>query len=278
MKHSTGTFEGLHGVSIFTQQWLPDSAPRAAVLLVHGYAEHSGRYEHVARCLTGHGYAVYALDLRGHGQSGGDRVYVDQFEDYVSDLERYFEQVRAGGLPVFLYGHSMGTLVSLLFAARHQDSLAGLITSGTALRLVGYNRVTAALLGLLDHVIPHARLIPLDSAGLSHDPAVRQRYTADPLVDTHLIRVKMVSEMMRAGEDAARLLPALCLPYLALHGSADPITLPQGAAMIRAQCESPDLTVKMYDGLYHELHNEVQRDEVLRDIATWLDAHSAAGV
>src|SRR5512138_1131880 len=107
MVHTTGSFVGLNKVPVFTQQWLPDDSPRGVVLLAHGIAEHSGRYEHLAACLTEHGYALYALDHRGHGQSGGPRVYVDQFDDFVTDLKTYVDQVRAAysNLPIFLYGH-----------------------------------------------------------------------------------------------------------------------------------------------------------------------------
>ncbi|WP_162909552.1 alpha/beta hydrolase [Aggregatilinea lenta] len=276
MKHESGTFEGVGGQVIFTQHWLPDRAPRAVVMLAHGIAEHSGRYEHVARHLVEGRYAVYALDHRGHGKSEGERVMVGAFEDYVTDLRSYFEQVRATqpDLPVFLYGHSMGSLIALLFAAQYQDDLAGLITTGTALVLPGANRVMVTLVNLLDRAIPGVRLIPFDAEDVSRDPAVVSAYVNDPLVNRRRFKVHMIAELTGASLKARRALKSLRLPYLALHGGADRSCLPEGADIIRETCSTPDLTVKVYDGLYHEVHNEPEQVQVLDDIVRWLDAHA----
>ncbi len=275
MKHETGSFVGLDGQVIFTQHWLPGKSPRGIVVVAHGIAEHSGRYEHVAGWLVDHGYAVYALDHRGHGQSEGERVMVGAFEDYVADLRTYFEQIRAAqpGLPVFLYGHSMGSLISLLFAARYQDDLAGLITTGTALVLPGANRALVALVDVLDRAIPGVRLIPFDANSVSRDPAVVAAYVNDPLVDRRRFKVHMIAELTGGSLKARHVLKSLHLPYLVLHGSADPSCLPEGVQIIRETCTAPDLTVKVYDGLFHEIHNEPEQAQVLGDIVQWLDAH-----
>ena len=273
MLHHTGFFSGLNNTTIFTQQWVPDDPPQAVVLLAHGYGEHSGRYAHVAARLVASGYAVCTLDHRGHGRSEGPRVQVDRFEDFVADFAAYYWQVRANfpGLPLIAYGHSMGSLIALLFTFDHQDNLAGLITSGTALKLVGANLFTAPLIEMVSHMVPAVRLVPLEVAGISRDPAVVERYKADPLVVVGLLRTHMAAEMVRAGEECARRLPALRLPYLALHGGADPITLPRGVDILRARCGTDDLTVKVYDGLYHEVHNEPEQAAVFDDIVSWLD-------
>lgn len=275
MQHGTGSFTGLHDTPIFTQHWLPDDPPRAAVIIAHGLSEHSGRYDHVARYFVQHGYAVYALDHRGHGQSGGPRLSVERFEDFVDDLATCAEKVYAAqpGRPVFLYGHSMGSLISLLFAFRYQDDLTGLITSGTALRLVGTNGATIPMLKGLGRLTPHARLIPLDPHGISRDPVVVQRYRDDPLVFHGWIPAKMAAQLQRAAEDCARRLPSLRIPYLVLHGSLDPICLPAGVEIVRKQSGAPDTTIKVYQGLRHEVHNEPEQEEVLRDMVEWLEAH-----
>ena len=275
MRHDTGSFNGLGGITIFTRQWLPDGSPRAAVLLVHGYGEHSGRYDHVARALVERDYAVYALDHRGHGQSGGKRVQINAIDEYVADLRTCFEQVRTadGALPFFLYGHSMGSVISLRFALRYQSELAGLITTGTAFKFAGANPVTIPLIRGLGRVFPNARLIPLGANGISRDPEVVRRYREDPLVVLGLLRVGLVAELQRAAATIIEQLPTLRLPYLALHGGADPICLPVAAEIIRQRSGSPDTTVKVYEGLYHEVHNEPEQEQVLHDIGDWLDAH-----
>jgi acylglycerol lipase len=274
MLHGTGSFSGLNNTTIFTQRWFPDAMPRAVVLLAHGYGEHSGRYAHVAARLVAGGYAVCALDHRGHGRSEGPRVQVDRFEDFVADFVTYYQQVRAEfpDLPMIVYGHSMGSLIGLLFAFDHQGDLAGLITSGTALKIVGVNLLTAPVLEMVSHVIPAVRLVPLGVAGISRDPAVIERYKSDPLVAVGLLRTHMVAELVRAGEECIRRLPTLHLPYLALHGSADPIVHPGSVDVIRARCGSDDLTLKVYEGLYHEVHNEPEQAAVLDDVVSWLDA------
>jgi alpha-beta hydrolase superfamily lysophospholipase len=276
MLHSTGSFVGLKNVPIFTQQWLPDNSPRGVVVLAHGIAEHSGRYEHLARCLTGHGYTLHALDHRGHGQSGGPRVHVDQFDDFVIDLKTYFDQVRAAfpDAPIFLYGHSMGSLISLLLTFRRQDDLAGLITTGTALELAGSSPVSQFLAGMASRLIPMQKLIPLNIDGICTDPAVVQRYRDDPLVCTEKLRIGMVVELVRAAKRCIDQLPTLRLPYLALHGSDDPICRAAAVDLIRATSGSPDTTVKVYEKLYHEIHNEPQQDQVFEDVVHWLEAHT----
>ncbi len=168
----------MNNVTIFTQHWLPDDPPRAVVIIAHGIGEHGGRYAHVAAYLIAHGYAVYAPDHRGHGQSGGDRVLVSNFDEFVTDLRTYFDQVRAAhpDLPIFLYGHSMGSLIALLFAFRYQDDLAGLITTGTALKPLGVNTALIPLIKTATALTPNMRIVPLDANGVSRDPAVVQRY------------------------------------------------------------------------------------------------------
>lgn len=234
----------------------------------------SAGYAHVAAALVERGYALAALDHRGHGRSEGPRVLVERFTDYVTDLHTFVQQVRADHPtpPLFLYGHSMGALIVLLFARDHPDELDGLITTGTALLIPRANRVTTWLLARLGRAIPAVPLIPLDATAISADPDVVAAYLADPLVHVRPIRVRMAAELAQAAVEARRALPDLRVPYLALHGGADRLTLPGAAQIIRDEAGSPDLEVRTYAGLYHEIHNEPQQAEVLADIVGWLDA------
>jgi acylglycerol lipase len=275
MQHTTGSFTSLNDVAIFTQSWLPDDPPRAIVLLAHGIGEHGGRYAHVAAYLTVHGYAFYALDHRGHGRSSGERVQVRSFDEYVTDLRTYFEQVRAAhpDLPIFLYGHSMGSLIALLFAFRYQDDLAGLITTGTALKPLGISTALIPLIKGATTLTPNVPLVPLDPSGVSRDPAVVQAYRDDPLVYHGRISVNMVGALTRAVQSCLASLPDLRLPYLVLHGGADPMTHVSATGIIRRSCGAPDTTITIYDGLRHEIHNEPEQEQVLADMVVWLDAH-----
>lgn len=275
MQHHTGSFTGLDNVTISTQHWLPEDRPRAVVIIVHGLGEHTGRYAHVAAFLTAHGYAVYALDLRGHGQSGGVRAMVRTFDEYVTDLRVYFVRVRAAhpNLPAFLYGHSMGSLIGLLFAFEYPDDLAGLITTGTALKLAGLNTVTTSLIKAVGSITPKMRLIPLDAGAVSRDPAVVRCYRADPLVYHDRLRAGLLAALARAAETCITLLPTLRVPYLALHGSADLLTHVAATNLVHQLSGAPDTEVKVYERLHHEIHNEPEQRQVFHDIVMWLDAH-----
>jgi alpha-beta hydrolase superfamily lysophospholipase len=275
MQHVAGSFTGLNDVPIFTQSWLPDDPPRAVVILAHGIGEHSGRFAHVAAYLTAHGYALYALDHRGHGRSGGERMQVRSFDEYVADLRTYFEQVRAAqpDLLIFLYGHSMGSVIALLFAFRYQDDLAGLITTGTALKPLRISPALVPLIKTVTALAPNVRLVPIDPRSVSRDPAVVQAYRDDPLVFHGRISVIMVRAFARAVQTCLASLPDLRLPYLVLHGGADPLAHVSATDIIRRSSGAPDTTIKIYDGLSHEIHNEPEQDQVLADVVAWLDAH-----
>lgn len=280
MQHHREMIIGLGGLALFTQTWRPDRAPRGIVLLVHGVGEHSGRYEHVAAYLVERGYAVFALDHRGHGRSEGRRVSIRRFDEYVVDLRLYFEHIRARDPepPVFLYGHSMGSIIALRFALLYQSELAGLITTGTALNPhLPVPRAVIPVARLLARVAGAVKVIPpIVLEGLSRDPAVIAAYRTDPLVYYGRLRLGWSAELYRAVREVNRLLPALHLPCLVLHGADDPIALPAGAGAVRARAGSADLTVRVYPGLRHEIHNEPEHAQVLGDIAAWLDAHIAA--
>lgn len=276
MKHEIGSLGVGGGVALFTRAWLPEGAPRAGVLLVHGVAEHSGRYEHVAAFLTGRGYAVYALDLRGHGQSPGPRAYVEAYTLYLDDLKTYLDTIRAAqpGLPLFILGHSMGGLIALAFTARYQDLLAGMITSAAPVNLA---ETTAQWLVLtarvLDRIAPKVRLLALDAADMSHDPAVREAYDTDPLNYRGKLTVRQGMVLSNLADDARAGLPRICIPSLCMHGAQDAVADPTALDIIERELGAPDRTFRRYAGMFHEILNELDKQVVLEDVARWLDAH-----
>lgn len=282
MQHSTQTRTTPDGIALFTQAWQPESAPRADVLLAHGVGEHSDRFQHVAAHLVERGYAIFTLDHRGHGRSHGERASIQKFDAYVSDLRLVFEQMQAAHPDTshFLYGHSMGAIIALAFALRYQSELAGLITTGTALRLpMSLPPILNRPAAWLARIAGNAALVPaIELAGLSRDPQVIAAYKADPMVYSGRMRIGWSVAMVEAVREVERRLPELRLPYLALHGADDPITLPAGVEVVRERAGSDDLTVRVYPGLRHEIHNEPEQAEVLNDIAAWLDAHTENGL
>ncbi len=277
IEHQTLDFTGLGEVNIFAQSWRPAGAPRAALLIAHGLAEHSGRYRHVAEYFARLDYAVYALDHRGHGQSGGVRADVVHFEDYLADLKVFqgIVQDREPGRQVFLIGHSMGGGIATLFAARYGADLAGLITSGASIKVTGdVPPLLICLSKVIAAIAPRLPVVPLDTEAVSRDPEVVARYRSDPLNYLGKVRARMGVQLLRAAGLIADELPNITLPALILHGTADRLTDPAGSQMIYDRIGSSDKTLRFYEGLYHEVFNEPEQEQVLADVAGWLETRA----
>jgi acylglycerol lipase len=281
--HATGTLTGAGAgaVGIFWQSWAPEEGPaRGVVVIVHGFGEHSGRYEHVAQRLVAGGYAAYALDHRGHGRSEGPRAVIDRLADAVSDIDRL--TVLAGdahpGLPVFMLGHSMGGLLAVQYALEHQDRLTGLLLSG-ALAAPDAAPAPARLIArMLSAVAPRAGLIALDASLVSRDPQVVAAYRADPMVHHGKLPARTVAELIAAGQRFPELVAEIRVPTLIMYGSEDRLCPPSGSVMLGERIGAADITVIPYEGLYHEILNEPEQQTVLDDMCAGLDAHVGAGV
>ncbi|MCB9450270.1 MAG: lysophospholipase [Anaerolineaceae bacterium] len=277
MQHTTGSFHSSDGLNIHTEAWQPDGQPKAVILFLHGIAEHIGRYQHVAAHLVNAGYAFYGLDHRAHGQSDGQpRAYIPDFEPVIADAKQVFDQIKAEnpGQKIFLYGHSMGSFLATKFVLAYQDDLAGFISSGSPLLLdTIVPKIMVTIGNILNSIAPTMPLIELDLNGISRDPAVVAAYNADPLVSAGKVRVRMGVGYNRAIGPLRAKLPTIRLPLLVMHGEADPTTPKSGSELLYNQASSPDKTLKLYAGLYHEIHNEPEKATVLADITAWLDAH-----
>ena len=266
------TFRTYDGLSLATRQWTPSGPPKAHVLLVHGYAEHCGRYDHVADALVGQGAAVHAYDQRGHGRSEGRRAYVDHFEQYLADLDAFRLHVAPEDeKPVVLFGHSMGGLVTLLYVLNRRPEVHGLLLSAPAIEvnpdLAPVLRRTAQVLGRFAPTLPTVRS---PQGSISRDPAVLEDAMNDPLNYHGRTLARTGAELLRAGNEAQHRLHELTTPFLVFHGTADPLVSPTGSRHLHEQASAPDKTLKLYDGLYHETLNEPEREHVLGDVSTWL--------
>jgi len=275
MRHEEGFFPGIRGARIYQRCWLPDGEPRAVLLLVHGLGEHSGRYMNLVNHLVPLGYAVYGLDHVGHGRSEGTREYVERFEDYTDTLDMVLGMVRQAqpDKPVFLYGHSMGGLIGAYYLLDHQDGLAGAVLSAPLARVPENISATTVTQGrVLSRLLPKLGLLPLDATGVSRDPAVVQAYVNDPLVFHGKTTARLAAEMLRAMQRVTAEAGKITLPLLALQGSADRLVNPGDARFLYDAVGSADKTLKVYDGLCHEVHNEPECGAVLQDVAAWLAA------
>jgi alpha-beta hydrolase superfamily lysophospholipase len=273
MQADTGQFDGRGGLSIAWRAWLPEDEPKAVLVLAHGAGEHSGRYGHVAHRLNQAGYAVHALDHRGHGHSEGRRAYLDRMENVVDDLHTFVRQAkeRHPGKPLFLLGHSMGGCIAIEYALAHQDELTGLALTCPLAVLEAANPVQRAAGRILSAVLPQAPVFRVDSALVSRDPKVVRRYDEDPLVHHGGLPARTVGELAQTVARFPERVPEIEVPLLVMLGGADELVPPEGGRMVAERAGSADKTLEEYDGLYHEILNEPDWEKVADDLVGWLD-------
>ncbi len=264
-------FEGTGGLKLFARSWRPARSPRGVVVINHGFKSHSGLYNWVAERLVDRNLAVYALDMRGHGKSEGERYYVDKFSDYVGDLGTFISIVkqREPGLPVFLVGHSAGGVVACAYALEHQDELAGLVCESFAHEVPAPDFALTVLKGL-SHILPHAHVLKLKDEDFSRDPKFVATMKNDPLVNRMPGPTNTVAEMVRTDERLRKEFNRIMLPVMILHGTADKATRPSGSQRFFDHTGSADKTLKLYEGHYHDLLNDIGKDVVLADVTEWI--------
>ena len=267
------TFSGANGLEIFWREWLPAAIPRAVVVIAHGVGEHSGRYGHVAADLTAHGYAVYALDHRGHGLSEGDRCVIDRLERAVEDIGTLIAMARERhrGKRAILLGHSMGGCLSIAYAVRRQDEIDALVLSAPVAVLESASAAMRLIARLLSSVVPRLGVFPVDTDAISTDPAVVRDYENDPLVHHGKIPVRTLAELTSEIETFPERVPTLRLPLLCLHGAEDTLVPPEASRMVEREAGSASKRLVFYPGMRHEILNEPDQEKVLTDIRAWLD-------
>lgn len=267
------SFIGAHGTTIVYDRWVPEQPAVATLVLSHGVGEHARRYDHVVTQLTGLGFVVFALDHRGHGRSGGKRVHLDNWTDFTDDMATLFGIVSAE-YPThqkFLLGHSMGGAIALSYAIEHQADLAGLLLSGPGV-LVHRGVPKPVLIAgkFLGKFFPDLPIRTLDVSAISRDPAVVAAYKNDERVWQGKIPAGIARGMVQASESFPHYLSTLTLPILLQHGAADRLTAAAGSELVANSVASTDVTLKIYPGLFHEIFNEPEQDEVLTDLSGWL--------
>ncbi len=280
MNHRERDLEGAGGLRLFSQSWLPDGAVRAVVVIAHGAGEHSSRYAHVATRLVDEGYAVYALDHRGHGRSEGSRAVIDRMDNAVSDLDQLVVLAASEhpGVGVFLLGHSMGGTISLRYAIAHQDRLTGLILSGPLAALEAASPATRLVAKVLSALTPGLGLFAVDPTLVSRDPDVVKAYETDPLVHHGRLPARTIAEVAGAIDSFPNEAGLITMPTLIMYGSGDHLVPPSGSMMLNDRIGATDKTLKTYDGLYHEILNEPERDEVMDAMCSWLRSRVRATV
>jgi alpha-beta hydrolase superfamily lysophospholipase len=273
-----GTFTSSDGTRIFHRSWQPPDPPRAAVVIVPGFNSHSGYYRWAGQQLAAQHAAVYAVDLRGRGQSDGERFYVGGFDDYLRDVDAMVGVAASQhpGVPLFVLGHSAGGVLACLYVLGHQSRLAGLICESFAFQTPAPDFALAALKGL-SHVFPHAHVLHLKNEDFSRDASVVEAMNADPLIAHETQPTQTVAELVRADERLRAAFPDITLPVLILHGTADRAAKASGSQAFFDAAGSRDKTLKLYDGVYHDPLNDEGRERVMADITAWIDARAPVG-
>lgn len=280
MKISSGTMtlsasSKAAGDKLFYQSWIPET-PTAVVLLSHGYAEHLGRYSHVAERFCCDGIAVYALDHWGHGRSDGVRGFVPDFRVFLDGMTSLLATIKDAmpDLPRFVLGHSMGGLITVAHLLEHQQAYHGAILSGPAVKPAQPPSIATRIIGrILSRIAPKAGILQLDANAVSRDPAVVAAYIADPLVHTGKMSARLAAEMLDAMTDVQNRSTAILLPLLIVHGSEDTLASPVGARELFDMIASSDKEFHDFLGLYHEVFNEPERNEVLDLVCAWTSKH-----
>jgi len=259
------------GLQLYAQGWQPEAQPKGVVCLVHGLGEHSGRYAHLAAFLNQAGYALLAFDLRGHGKSEGQRGHAASYEALMDDVSHLLEEAaeRYPDRPRFLYGHSLGS-AAINYALHRHPPLAGVIVTGPAFRPAFEPPAWKLTLGkIMYNLWPTLSMSnELDRQALSRDPEVVRAYNNDPLVHDR-VTARFAMDFLQAGLWALEHAAEFPLPLLLMHGGADRITSAQASREFAAQ--AGDLcTLKIWDGLYHEIHNEPEKEQVFAYLLEWL--------
>ena len=273
MKYDEFKFKTFDGLQLFGQSWQPEDQPRAVICLVHGLGEHSGRYVHVADSLIQAGYTLIFFDLRGHGKSEGPRGYTPSYEALMKDISSLLEVANKQfpQLSSFLYGHSLGGNLVLNYILRHQPQLKGVIVTGPWLRLAFEPpRFKIILAQITNYIWPSfSQKSGLDTKAISRDSEVVYAYENDPLGHDH-ISARMFVGIYQAGQWVLEHASELSLPLLLMHGGADKLSSIEASKEFDRKIPKK-CTFKIWDGLYHEIHNEPEREEVFKFLIDWLD-------
>jgi acylglycerol lipase len=274
MAHFITKWKSSDNIEIFAQGWEPDTKePKAVVCLVHGLGEHIARYSHVADAFNKEGYVLFGADLRGHGRSGGPRGHFPSIDIVMQDIDVLFEQARTRfpGLPMILYGHSLGGILVLTYALKRKPNIKGVIATSPGLRTALEDQPAKIMAAkVLGAFIPKVALPSgLDVNAISHDKSVIEKYNHDPLVHDK-VSLGFGKIMLGTAHWALQHSGEFALPLLLLHGKGDAIAFPSGsidfAAPLKENCK-----LVLFEGAYHELHNEPEKDEVFKTMINWMD-------
>lgn len=258
------------GLSLFAKNYLVDH-PKANILIIHGLNEHCLRYAHVAKALNDIGLSVYTFDLRGHGQSGGERSFVSDIDEYREDVENAYRQIPKN-IPLFILGHSMGGMIAVKFLLYNEKTdVKGVILTGAALEVGDdITPMTQKVVGFLGKLAPKLKTVKLNPTMISRDADQVALYISDPLISKEGGKAGLALALLNEIKSLKTQFKNFNYPTLIMHGGDDKITNPEGSKQLFAQALSPDKTLKIWDGAYHEIFNEINKNEVITYMTDWI--------
>lgn len=273
--HSERSFDGINDVRIVYDVWTPDTPPRGVVILAHGYGEHARRYDHVAARFGAAGLITYALDHRGHGRSGGKRVFVRDISEYTGDFHTLVGIAAADhpDLARIVVGHSMGGAIVFAYGVDHPDDYTAMVLSGPAVAAQGsVSPIVVLLAKVMGRLVPGLPMEDIPADAVSRDPAVVAAYESDPLVHHGKLPAGVGRALIEVGETMPQRASAITAPLLVVHGGEDSLIPVQGSRTLVECVGSPDVHLKVYPALYHEVFNEPEQAVVLDDVTAWIEA------
>jgi len=272
IKPITTTFQTSDDYNIFYRNWKSSGIPRAVIVIIHGFNSHGGYYQWAAEQFIKNNYEVYAIDLRGRGKSDGERFYASDYHNYISDIDELVSIAKDThpGLPFFVLGHSAGGVLSSIYMLEHQDRVNGFICESFAFQIPAPDFVLAVLKGI-SHIAPHAHVLKLKNEDFSRDVAMVDYMNNDPLIAHEVQPTKTVQQMVLADERLKKEFSLITVPLLIIHGTADRATKPEGSQEFYNHAGSVDKTLKLYEGHYHDLLLDTDKEVVMTDILDWLD-------
>lgn len=276
MNYKSVFYTSIDGLKLSGYLWEPKETPKAVINLVHGFGEYSDRYDHWAMRFTKKGYIVHAIDLRGHGKSDGRRGHINSFDDFINDVEVLVNESKKlyPNLPQFIYGHSLGGNIVTNYILKRENTFKGAIISSPWFSLsFDPSALMLVLARVMNKIYPKfTQKSNLEVKALSHDKKVVDDYITDPLVHEK-ISARMFFEIYNAGLWALENTNKINLPVLIQHGTGDHITSYKASKDFAEKAKSvgKDVVYKEWPELYHELHNELEKDVIFEFVLEWIE-------